>query len=852
MGFMNKLDKLNEYLSKVKNLEYRIINNTLGKNLILLSGEKKLIEDTKSFLLDNYDKYIQEIILLCESNEDDYFINEIKNICPLNSYIHRNISYLNWNSKPLVSDFDNIIAGYSFKGGMGRSTTLAYLAQFYHLMGKKVVILDCDFEAPGISNLFFEKKIRGCKLGIVDYLIDSNIEQQINLSDYYIKEVSAQGGELSLFSTGIDINYNDYISRLSKIDFNSNNYMNTFQKLLTQINLELTPDLIFIDLRAGINESNGFILKHISNYNFLFFNCEEQNEDGLKVILNSLKDVENNYIINSTIRYSTKKVELIEQKEKSFLNFLNDINTDIEVLPIRYKESMLETDLVEFKDFIQQEINSYSEDNKNTYLVDFINILSNKYSLFQREEVDVLDDVEFDLKNVLKKLESQFSKLIANQQFHKEEDLKFFYFKDDIHKLINEQIFLILGSKGTGKSSLFEIFTKNYKSLETNLNMKNNTYIAGFSEEISNNILSKDFLKLVFEKSKNEIENIERFWKFLTLYQIEQFLGINEAYFKSINKIKETFMDLEVGIEVDNRLKEININLYKEDSFITLVYDELDVKLTDQREYFIDGLVEFWRSSRNKFTQTKSKILLRNDIFSNLKIENKTHLELNIYELKWSKYEILSLILNIIVNTLNDEELKNIGLLNIVDKNNKLLKDHTKIRNAIFKIFGEKINETRSNISTMDNWIISYLSDGEGIVTPRVIYKFMSESIKKELECLIPPNSKILLPSLNENINEILYNVSNSKITEYNEEYKGYDKYYKKIQDIGYRIFEYNEFKETYTKKTKAETIKNEFSKLLDSGFIILKDEKKNIYQVANVYVPKLKLKMNRQGRRKE
>ena len=382
--------------------------------------------------------------------------------------------------------------------------------------------------------------------------------------------------------------------------------------------------------------------------------------------------------------------------------------------------------------------------------------------------------------------------------------------------------------------------------------MKNNTYIAGFSEEISNNLLSKDFLKLVFEKSNNEIDNIERFWKFVTLYQIDVFRKCDTPFFSNIKAVLDSFMDLEVGLEVDIRLKDINIELYQNDSFITLVYDELDVKLTEQREYFIDGLVEFWRSSRNKFTQTKSKILLRNDIFSNLKIENKTHLELNTYELKWSKYEILSLILNIIVNTLNDEELKSIGLLNILDKNNKLLKDHTKTRNAIFKIFGEKINETRSNISTTDNWIISYLSDGDGIVTPRVIFKFMSESIKKELESLIHTNTNILLPSLYENINEVLYNVSNSKITEYNEEYKGYNKYYKRIQDIGYRIFEYNEFRDTYAKKTRAETIKNEFDKLLKSGFIILKDEKKNIYQVANVYVPKLKLKMNRQGRRKE
>jgi len=88
---------------------------------------------------------------------------------------------------------------------------------------------------------------------------------------------------------------------------------------------------------------------------------------------------------------------------------------------------------------------------------------------------------------------------------------------------------------------------------------------------------------------------------------------------------------------------------------------------------------------------------------------------------------------------------------------------------------------------------------------------------------------------------------------EYDEEYKGYNKYYERIKKIGYRIFEKEEFKDTFKKGTKLETKEDEFKKLLDSGFIILKDKEKSLdtYQVANVYVPKLDIKMNRQGGRK-
>jgi hypothetical protein len=152
----------------------------------------------------------------------------------------------------------------------------------------------------------------------------------------------------------------------------------------------------------------------------------------------------------------------------------------------------------------------------------------------------------------------------------------------------------------------------------------------------------------------------------------------------------------------------------------------------------------------------------------------------------------------------------------------------------------------------MDRWIISYLSDGDNVVTPRVIYKFLFESIKRELiEVSSNLNYKTLLPSFGENYKDILYEVSIHKITEYDEEYKDYNKYYNRIKRIGYRIFYEKEFKATFKKDAKVDTVQSELKKLLNSGFIMIKDEKQKKYQVANVYVPALKIKMNRQGRRK-
>jgi len=833
-----KLEEIINIIGEYKDIEYRIINNTVGKNLILLNKSNEELQEK----LNKYKKYIQEIVI--ESDEkDDFFINDIKTICTKkNSFVHRNISYIDWNRKSTVKQIKNVIAGYSFKGGMGRSTTLAYLAYFYYMMGKKIVVLDCDFEAPGITSMFFSQEERRKKAGVLDYLIDLNVDDKPKLDDYNLKlKESENSGFLCLFPSGIDFNTENYINKISKIDFNSQTYTKAFTKLVDNINNTLKPDLIFVDLRAGINESNGFILKDMSNMNFLFFNSEEQNEDGLKVILNSLNGMTNYHIVNSTIRHYSPKVREIE--EEKFVNFMNTLKKGIKLLKIKWLPELAQNDI---KSFVEAQYQLSFQTDSEYEMKDIVNTISKEY-FYEEQEIKI--------KPILEKLEKEFSKLIAQQKFENEEDLKYFYFKSDISEIINDQVFLILGAKGTGKSAFFEIFTKNYDKILNKLEITNNTYIAGFSKDISDDI-GKDYLKLILEKSNNKIDDIERFWKFLTLFQIENHIvekGLFEIspYFNNIVEIKDKFMDLEVGIEVDKKLKDINIKLYDKEVFITFVYDELDVELTDKRENFIDGLIEFWRGSRNKYNQLKSKILLRNDIFKQLRIENKTHLEHNKHQLKWDKNEILSLILKVITTALTKNELETIGLMDVVN-NNEIVKDYEKIKQAIYKIFGKKLNETQSNISTMDRWIISYLSDGDNVVTPRVIYKFLYESIKKELiELNSSLDYKILFPSFGENYKDILYEVSIHKITEYDEEYKDYNKYYNRIKKIGYRIFEEKEFRETFKKDTKVETVRNELKKLLSSGFIVIKDEKKKMYQVANVYVPALNIKMNRQGRRK-
>src|SRR5687767_10456659 len=61
-------------------------------------------------------------------------------------------------SEPLPTGM--IFTFYSFKGGVGRSMTLANVAAWLSKWGQRVLIVDWDLEAPGIEK-YFQPWLRG-------------------------------------------------------------------------------------------------------------------------------------------------------------------------------------------------------------------------------------------------------------------------------------------------------------------------------------------------------------------------------------------------------------------------------------------------------------------------------------------------------------------------------------------------------------------------------------------------------------------------------------------------------------------------------------------------------------------
>ncbi len=222
----------------------------------------------------------------------------------------------NKQNLPVITTF------YSYKGGMGRSTTLAAFASYCaKIRKKKVVVVDCDFEAPGFTNYFdLNNEILSQKNGIVEYLLDKQFVKETNekldiQANYSYKvgyEYVGEGeiyivpaGNLSneeISENNASIHRSHYLEGLSRLDISSvDNIVEQFEDFIKDISEQLTPDIILFDSRTGFNDAFA-ILARLSEIIIGFFGNNLQTQIGLEQFLDTFgnaKTTKSIFIVNS-------------------------------------------------------------------------------------------------------------------------------------------------------------------------------------------------------------------------------------------------------------------------------------------------------------------------------------------------------------------------------------------------------------------------------------------------------------------------------------------------------------------------------------------------------------------------
>ncbi len=188
---------------------------------------------------------------------------------------------------PLIASF------YSFKGGVGRTTALAAVAINLSRVGKRVVIIDLDLEAPGLGSLMQGRTTYGA----LDYLFEHPVLGRAETLDPYCSLQTEQkfiltGEAIRVIPAGV-LN-EEYIEKLSRLNFltqqqdNGGSVASALSDLLIQCRDAFGAEYILLDARAGIHDIGGLALHGMSHVNILFGRASPQSYEGYSLILPEL------------------------------------------------------------------------------------------------------------------------------------------------------------------------------------------------------------------------------------------------------------------------------------------------------------------------------------------------------------------------------------------------------------------------------------------------------------------------------------------------------------------------------------------------------------------------------------
>jgi cellulose biosynthesis protein BcsQ len=220
----------------------------------------------------------------------------------------------------------NIISFYSYKGGMGRTTTLyTYAIHLALNKGKKVVIIDCDLEAPGYLNMFdFAAKNKN---GFVEYVLDKEFDRENTKIENYVFDKSEIGekfcgkGEIYVMPAGnleydkekittqlgenFETDLGNYVQGLARLNISRTDEMlQHFKDLFADLKEKYKlaeDDFILIDSRTGFNDIFGLTSLAFSDTVVGFFGSSEQTKPGLYFFLDTIEKF-NNKLKNDVIK----------------------------------------------------------------------------------------------------------------------------------------------------------------------------------------------------------------------------------------------------------------------------------------------------------------------------------------------------------------------------------------------------------------------------------------------------------------------------------------------------------------------------------------------------------------------
>ena len=635
-----------------------------------------------------------------------------------------------------------IVSFYSLRGGVGRTTALAYTGRILAHKGWKVICVDMDLEAPGLPVILGkEKEITGDQ-GVVHLLFQLDKGEEIDPVKHLIRVVDDE--EFYCLPAGVpDANYARILRFIDPLSWyqEERNPLRLLIERLREPSLPFTPDVILLDARTGLTPISAPLLFDLSDMATIVFFPHPQAKAGTEALVKallsakSMRQVEKQYLTPEP-RFLISPIpdvqDAIEKYKNRALNWIGDWLSTINEL--RHDNFIEAEDITQF---ISYRVSLASSDK----ILEDKKVWSHYEPVSQWIEQLLPSSKEISLSSDIKKTkntiltELSFSSGTAEFQ---EDFLNIFVETENMLKGMQSDIPLILGRKGTGKTALFRRLLEDSQlktvAVQAPLQLKQFKWMFG-----------PDEFKTI-EMYDIKWRNFWALYTFLSLYnnidvkikkQVQTF--IPEQIYNKTDVIKfcsEFFSDPMNAVQLKEYFEQLDSVL--EDKII-LLYDGLDTGFGSsdedrkRRKKAIAGLFDFWMNLEGELSNIKYKIFLREDIWRKVNFENKSHFYGRSIVLRWkSQHTFFKVALKQALRSKNFQKVVS-EILNLNGDQKQIDKWTEK---EVFEVWNFLVGERMKGGKTAytRNWVWKRLADGNNDHSPRYLLQLFHSSTKREIE----------------------------------------------------------------------------------------------------------------------
>lgn len=188
-------------------------------------------------------------------------------------------------------------SAFSIKGGLGRSTALAVLAWHFARLGKRVLVIDLDLEAPGIGSMLLRELP---EVGVVDWFVETLTGPPDptfldNAMGRAALDADTDGSVLVMPAFGLHTH--DYVAKLGRAYMptadETGRLVGFSERLRALISLAADrlepPDLVLIDCRAGLHDIGAAAVTQVGAEAFLFARNDAPTWDAYRRLFDHLR-----------------------------------------------------------------------------------------------------------------------------------------------------------------------------------------------------------------------------------------------------------------------------------------------------------------------------------------------------------------------------------------------------------------------------------------------------------------------------------------------------------------------------------------------------------------------------------